>query len=103
MQGLLALLHVKDGDLVFYSVNDEVTPAVVITDYVANPQGARVSGSTPPESGPRAEEAWLETALVIAEHESLPGGRVECDCARLETESSERVRERFRTWCEPAP
>jgi hypothetical protein len=88
--------------LVFYSVRADESSVLVVTESVPAPRGARVHEERVPKAEAVKGTFWLETTLLVAEHEDLPGGRIELDLPHLEAESVERVRELFRSWAEPA-
>lgn len=94
-----ALLHVPDEWLTFYSVDHpDGKQGRVRTVRIAPPKGARVSEERLVRFEKPGGKSWLATSVLKAEHESLPGGWIECDCARLEEAAIPSIRELFQSW-----
>jgi hypothetical protein len=59
------------------------------------PLAARLGG------GSAVSHSVAATTALVAEHETLPGGRIRCDCSNLAPEQRTKVRELFESWAQP--
>lgn len=59
------------------------------------PLAARLGG------GSAVSHSVTATTALVAEHETLPGGSIRCNCAELAPEQRTRVRDLFESWAQP--
>jgi hypothetical protein len=91
------LLHDTGDALIFYEIERDSEHARVRALRIAPPKGARVEEVQLLRSQDRS--AWLGTERLVATHESLPHGRIDCSAGDLVDEGAmEHARALFRSW-----
>jgi len=95
-----SLLRYTDagGDLQFYFL-DAHDRTVVRLERLVSPRGAQITLMRELRQGsalPGSRKLW--PTRLIAKHETLPHGRIECDLRLLDQAEHERIADLFHSW-----